>query len=349
MRFALLASILAAACGTSGQGGQDDASGPANPYGDDYGTPENPVPDQARSGPYAMRTTVDFTVEAVLPPQLELVVATLRAFEHNPASALLDVAEMKGVPGVHIIRTALPGVLEDKIEGWINGYIDQIHIAGKTLPQYAGQMADLAEIALTQFAVDSELRIDGTTTRHTLTALDLSPAGIDVRVPITGLAADVLTQTPTLTLSTGGAFSLGDQHFGLNYGEYAWQGLQAASTALFGGDIRATLGAAIQCDQLAAQIADKCVLGVCVGHESDLKSVCTGGLDAIVDSTHERLAAQRLEALHFAAGDATLVDDDADGVGDRIVDGTWDAELNIGLGLRYAPASFEGVRSTAQN
>lgn len=348
MRFALLASLLAAAC-TSGQGGQGDGAGPDNPYGDDYGTPANPVPDQARSGPYALRTTVDFTVEAVLPPQLELVVATLRAFEHNPASALLDVAEMKGVPGVHALRTALPGVIEDKLDGWINGYIDQIRIAGKTPREYAGQMADLAEIALTQFAVDSELRIDGTTTTHTLTALDLTPAGLDVRVPITGIAADVLTQTPSLTLSAGGAFALGEQHFGLNYGEYAWQGLEAVSTASFGGDIRATLGAAIKCDQLAAQIAGKCALGVCVGHESDLRSVCTGGLDAIVDLAHERLAAQRLEALHFAAGDATLVDDDADGVGDRIVDGTWDAELNIGLGLRYAPATFEGVRSSTEN
>ena len=68
------------------------------------------------------------------------------------------------------------------------------------------------------------------------------------------------------------------------------------------------------------------------------------GLDAIVDFAHERLAAYRLEALHLASGQSRLVDDDGDGVGDKIVEGTWDAELNLGLGLRHTPATFTGTR-----
>jgi hypothetical protein len=333
---ASLAAALLAGCGVTGT---DENGGPV-------GTPENPVP--AKTGPYQLVSTVDFTVEAILPPQIEEVVVTLRGFSTNPAHALLDLAERRGVPAVGILRAALPGVLEDKLEGWINDEIAKVKIAGKPITAYAGQVAMLAEIALTQFAVDSELALDadgdGLTATHRITGLDLRPAGIAFRLPIGGLAGDILTQTPDLDVAEGGAMTLGDQHFGLNYGEYAWQGIEAASKLAFGGGVRQSLGSAINCPKLASSIADKCVLGVCVGHETELRSICDGGLDAVVDFAHDKLAAMRIDVLHLAEGRARLVDDDGDGVGDRITGGTWQAELNLGLGLRHAPASFEGTR-----
>ena len=341
MRTALPASFLAASFAASllvgcGASGSDAAEGPV-------GTPEDPVP--AKTGPYQLVSTVDFTVEAILPPQIEQVVVSLRDFSTNPAHALLDLAEQHGVVAVTILRAALPGVLEDKLEGWINGEIVKLKIAGKPITEYAGEIAMLAEIALTQFAVDSELSIDpsGAVT-HRLTGLDLHPAGIDFRLPIGGLAADLLTQTPDLAVADHGAISLGEQHFGLQYGEYAWQGIEAASRLAFGGDVRATLGKAIDCAAVAHTVASKCVLGVCVGHETELREICTGGLDAVVDFAHDKLAAMRLDVLHLAQGSARLVDDDGDGVGDRIADGVWQAELNLGLGLRHAPATFTGAR-----
>ena len=336
MKAALVSVLAIVGCGTTS---------PGDPYGTGLGDPENPVPQQSSEGSYAIANRVDFTVEAILPAQLAFTVETLRAFSHNPASALFDLAEAKGVPAVGLIRAALPGVLEDKLEGWINDFVDKPKIHGKTIRAYAGEIADLAEFALTEFQIDSEMTIDGLDVSHTFTALDLSPTGIlDVRIPIGGLAADLLTQHPTLTVAEGGAIAFGDQHFGLQYGEYAWQGVQAASTALFGGDIRTVLGAAVDCAGLASSIADKCVLGACVGHEADLRSICTGGLDALVDVAHARFAERRLDAFQFASGTARLVDDDGDGIGDRIVDGQWDAKMNLGQGLRHAPATFEGHR-----
>ncbi len=335
MKTALVSLLAVVGCGTS----------PADPYGEGLGDPENPIPQQSSEGPYTVANRIDFTVEAILPAQLAFAVETLRAFSQNPASALFDLAEAKGVPAVGLIRAALPGVLEDKLDGWINDVIDKPKIRGKTLRAYAGEMADLAEFALTQFQIDSEMTIDGYDVTHTFTALDLSPTGlVDVRIPIGGLAADILTPHPTLTVAEGGASAFGDQHFGLQYGEYAWQGVQAASTALFGDDIRGVLGGAINCAGLANSIADKCVLGACVGHESELKSICTGGLDALVDFAHDRFAEHRLDAFQFASGTARLVDDDGDGIGDRMIDGHWDASMNLGLGLRHAPATFEGRR-----
>jgi hypothetical protein len=312
--------------------------------GDAVGTQEDPVP--AKTGPYQLVSTVDFTVEAILPPQIEEVVVTLRDFSTNPAKALLDLAERRGVPAVGILRAALPDALEDKLEGWINDEIRKVKIAGKPITEYAGEIAMLAEIALTQFAVDSELSLDGDdgATMHRITGLDLHPAGINFRLPIGGLAGDILTQSPSLEVGERGALALGEQHFGLNYGEYAWQGIEAASTLIFGKGVRGTLGTAINCQSLAQSIASKCVLGVCVGHETELRSVCDGGLDAVVDFAHDKLAAMRLDVLHFASGAAKLVDDDGDGVGDRIADGVWQAELNLGLGLRHAPATFTGTR-----
>ncbi|MBA3819317.1 MAG: hypothetical protein H0X17_10525 [Deltaproteobacteria bacterium] len=337
MRNALVASLLlvAVGCGTSAPGADDGVN-------DDGGSPENPVP--AKTGPYQVQTRIDFTIEAILPPQIEVAVVALRLFSTNPARAIFDLAEQKGVPAVGIIRDVLPGALEDRLEGWINDEIAKLKINGKPITAYVGEVAALAEIALSEFAVDSELTMDGETATHRLTALDLSPAGIDFRLPIGGLPGDILTQSPVITVFEGGALGFGDQHFGLAYGEYAWQGLEQVSTTVFGQGIRASLGKAIDCTALANTIGDKCALGACVGHKTELRAICTGGLDALVDFSHDRFAAMRLDALHFATGAARLVDDDGDGYGDQIADGVWQAELNIGLGLRHAPATFAGVR-----
>jgi hypothetical protein len=328
-----LAVCLVAACGTSP--GASDTHDPA-------GTPENPVP--LETGPYQVVNSVDFTVEAILPAQAELVVSTLRALSTNPAHALITIADEAGVPAVGTLYGLIPGVIKDKLEGWINDEIAKVKLGGKPITDYAGEVAGLADLALTHFAVDSELTIHGETATHRITALDLMPAGLPIKLPIGGLAGDLLTQEPTVTVGAGGALTLGDQHFGLNYGEYAWQGLNAASQDLFGADIRGALGHAINCPNLAHNVANKCVLTVCVGHQTELTSICEGGLDAIVNLVHDRLAAMRLDVFHLAAGQATLVDDNGDGVGDTITAGTWQAELNLGQGLRHTPATFTGSR-----
>jgi hypothetical protein len=334
MRIAILTSLLAVGCGVSS---------PTDDTGTDpVGTPENPVP--SKEGPYAVRNSVDFTVEAVLPKPAHVVVATLREFSTNPGGALVAAADAAGVPALATLYNALPGALKDRFEGWINDFVEDVKINGVPIQTYAGEIAMLAEFALSQFTVTSELDLRSGTANHRLTGVDLRPAGIDFVVPIGGLAGDILTQDPQTTVAEGGFVTVGEQHFGLMYGEYAWQGIEAASTSLFGQGVRATLGKAVNCPALANNIADKCVLGVCVGHRSLIEDICEGGLDTVVNLAHNAMAANKLEALHLISGTVRLVDDDGDGVGDRLVDGNWDAELNLGLGLRHAPATFEGER-----
>jgi hypothetical protein len=237
----IVALALLGACSTSPTGGD-----PSGTTGDDVGTQTDPVP--AKTGPYAIVNNVDFTVEAILPDQIELVVATLREMSTNPAHAIVDLATQAGVPAVGTLYGLLPGVLTDKIEGWINGEIAKVKIGGHPVTDYCGKIAGLADTALSHFAVDSSLTLadDGSVT-HTITALDLTPSGLNFKLPIGGLAADILTQHPTLDVGAAGAITLGDQRFGLEYGEYAWQGMNAISTSVFGADIRTSLGNAIDC------------------------------------------------------------------------------------------------------
>lgn len=340
MRNAVLLSMLLAACGTSTTTGGDDTSG--NDWGEGFGTPENPVP--AKTGPYQVINKVDFTVEQIVPAQVELAVSTLRQFSTNPAKALVSIAGQAGVPYADTIYSLIPGPIRGNFEGWINDEVAKVKVNGQPITKYAGDMAHLFEYALTDFSVDSTMTLDGMAVSHTLTALDLRPAGVDFVLPISGVASDILTQHPTLELTEGGGLVFGEQHFGLNYGEYVWQAVEAFSTAQFGHGIKETLSNAVNCAGIAHTVANKCVLGVCVGHESQIKGVCQGGINAAVDFVHDQITSHRIEALHFASGGATLVDADGDGVGDQIVEGTWDAEMNFGLGLRHTNASFDGTR-----
>ena len=171
----------------------------------------------------------------------------------------------------------------------------------------------------------------------------LKSAGYSSQRTAVGIRGDILTQDPGTHVAEGGFVTIDEQHFGLMHGEDAWQGIEAASTQVFGQGVRdARQGG--QLPGLAANIADKCVLGVCVGHQSLIESVCNGGLDTVVNLAHNAMAANKLEAMHLISGTVRLVDEDGDGVGDKLVDGHWEAELNVGLGLRHAPATFEGER-----
>ena len=71
--------------------------------------------------------------------------------------------------------------------------------------------------------------------------------------------------------------------------------------------------------------------------------VCRTGLTSLVDHLRDALAPIELTSLRFAHGTAHLVDDNRDGVADQIVDGTWDAETDLGTGARATQVSFTGA------
>lgn len=318
--------LLAAGCGTSSPDTAD------------------PQPPTAAAGTYLLVNRIDLTAEAVLPDQAEQMISTLRTFSTNPARALIDAADDAGVPAVADLYDALPSVITDRLDGWINDEIAGLEIEGRPITEYAGYIAALANTTLTRFTVDSELTIQGDTASHRLTAIDLTPSGLAVQLALGGLPGDVVTESTTAALEGPRTLRIGEQHFGLAYGEYAWRAIQAASQASYGGDVRTLLGRAIDCPAISHAVAGRCVLGACVGHEAELNSLCAGGLDAIVDLAHDRIAELRFEVLHLESGRATLVDGDQDRIAEGVTAGTWQAEIDLGLGLRRAPASFTGTQ-----
>jgi hypothetical protein len=347
MRGLALASIvsasllsLASGCAIVPPDG-DDGSG-----GDDTVDPLPPPPPPstaAARGAYQVRSTFDLTIAAVLPEPAYQMVETLDAFSTAPAHTLIDLAEAAGVPAVSELRAALPDSLESRLEGWIDDQIRAVTIDGVPVTQVAGEIAALGETALTQFAIDSTLDVQGGTAAHRLTRLDFTPAGLDVKLPLGALPGTIVAADATAACARG-ALTLGDHGFGLPYGHYAWQALEAGVTAKYGAGVRDLLGAAVNCPALADTIANKCVLGVCVGHRAQLLELCERGLDEVVGLARDKFEAQRFDAIRLAAGTAKLAGLAADGTAARLEGGVWTAEIDAGLGLRHAPATFTGAR-----
>jgi hypothetical protein len=100
---------------------------------------------------------------------------------------------------------------------------------------------------------------------------------------------------------------------------------------------------------VAASVAQKCILSLCVGHREELQELCEQGLDAAIEKLHEELASMRFDAVTLSSGTASMWDaaeggGARDGALDRIAGGVWTASLDLGMGPRPAPATFSGVR-----
>lgn len=344
MRNAIASVLLVTATATTGCLHHDhgdwvgsDPSDPTNPS-----NPTNP-PAPVANGPYTVTSNVEITIEALLPEPAYNLVGTLRDFSQNPAETLLDEAEAAGVPAVGTIRDYLPSILEDKLEGWINDEINKIEIAGIPVPQFASQIVTLAETTLSQVDLHSTLTIENGTATHRLTALDLSPAGIDTQLELGNFPNEIVSATTTATTSRS-TLSIGDHMFSVAYGHYAWQALEAEITSTYGTNIRGLLGSAINCPAIAATVANKCVLGQCVGHATELTQICERGLDEVVARAKAKLETFRFDALQLQAGTATMVDANNDRLAESLTGGVWIAKINAGQGLRTAPATFTATR-----
>jgi len=294
-------------------------------FGDDLGTPENPIP-MAES--YAVQTRVQIALDM---PQVTTAIASLRAFSQSAAHALLARSTQAWIP-------ALPTTLRNNLEGYIDAELDKVKFATKTLRQATGEIAAISETVLSTFTIESSLSISPTAVVHSLMGVNFTPSNLDIVIPIGGLDADDILQRPTASVGTGGALTIGDQRFGLAFGNHAWQAINLASNTLFGGDLSILTN--VDCGAIARAVAAKCVSGTCVGHASELEGVCKSGLSALVDGLRSQVTPIELANIHFARGAARLVDDGSDGIADRIVDGAWDAETDAGQGARPVTATF---------
>ena len=287
-------------------------------------------------GTYQVTSRIDITLETVLPQPVGAAVQTLREFSNNPAHTMSKLADSAGLPAVGTLRDYMPGYLQGKLDGWINDEVAKLTIDGVPVTEVARSFVEVVESTLTQLSLESELTIDGRAVTHRLTKIDLSPMGIDQQLVLAAIPEEIVTADATASTETDG-LKLNGHGFSIAYGEYAWRALDTAWIAKHGAGIRQTLGEAVGCATLADHVANKCAVGECVGHRTELAEICEAGLDELVGQLHQRVAAIQFEALHIKGGTAKITSD-------GLINGVWNLEINAGQGLRHVPATFTAIR-----
>jgi hypothetical protein len=348
----------AIACGSASS--DEGAAGPGNPELADTSSSE------LLSGRYELSSRFDLTTAAVLPDAANESIRALANLKENPASTIMDLLVAANVPIVGTVLKWLPGALKTPFQNWFNEHVvKSIYQGAPVTQQLAGITDDLASIA-TRFEVVSLLEIPrlddygNTKVTHSLGGVAFTiadkrsffaapPVVVDVS-RANAVAANAVHIVETSPMVEDGRLELGDHYFGVPVGDFAIKALdKVAETKLGAPNFRAALGQMIRCDELAKDVASKCIGPACVGHESDVKAMCEAGLDAIVEVVDRGLLNLNFKAMHFTSGEAKMWDPlttggGKDGKVDRIDSGLWIAGLNIGQGEHSVVATFTGKR-----
>lgn len=320
MKLAYAVLLLTSACAAR----PDDDDTVGGPDTDPTPAPDDP-PAPAVAPSYSIASSLDVQAAVALPQNVYDAIDLLRGLRDAPGETMFDLAETAGVPAVGTIRDALPSTVENKLYGWIDGY---------AMPHTAAldPIIDASELSLGSCELTSTLTLEGGVATHRLDTIGFAALGYAASYDLDAIPSVITTDVAPYT-TAGDQLAIGDHTFGLPYGELALRAIEDALVAQRGTDLRGTLGALLDCPALAATIADKCVLGVCVGHEAQLLSVCEGALDYAVGELRAKFIDARFDAIALHAGTATIVDGGLTG-------GVWTAELDAGLGARPAPATF---------
>ncbi len=307
-------------------------------------TPPGPL---ATNGTYQLASTVDVEAQQLLPGTAYEAVQILQGLRDNPAETLFDLAEDAGVPAVGTIRDALPSYLESRLYGWIDGYIQGITTGDGTLAQVIDTVVGAAQTDLAHIGLDSTLSIHDGVGVHRLDTVTLALQGQSLSYDVAPLATvGVELEVPvSATVGAGDVLTIGAHGFGFPYGKIVWRAIEDQVRARYGTDLRGLLGRQVNCAGMAAYVATRCYLGVCVGHQSELNTICNAGLDHAVQKVREKVESAQVQPLALDAGTARMYDANlSDNVCSVIEDGVWTARLDVGNGLRSAPATFTGAR-----
>ena len=317
MRRCLLLLVIAA-CGTT-----DDE---IPTYGEGLGTPENPIP---QDGPYSVHTQTS-APSATTQANVTRIAGAMRQFAQTPAHSMLTVAK-QAAPEEMTTIDAMPSALRSRLEGWIDTEIDKVVVDGMRGRAVASEMADFVEATVAHFSLESTLSFSPTKTTHTLGALSFRLSGLDIVVPVGGLAGDDGQQRVALTVGEGGALTFGDQEFGVEFGAHAWHGINLASTTLHGASVAPALSSAVNCKALAKAVSLKCYNSACVGHLDELSAICERSVAALVTQLETEVASVDIASIRFSAGTAHLVDENGDGLANRVEAGAWTVDPRAGV------------------
>ncbi len=223
-------------------------------------------------GTYHLTSTLAVEAGALVPTRAGAALAALADLRAHPAHTLIALAEEGGVPAVGTLRGALPGALASRLEGWIDARIAATPTGAGTLPDVIDGVLAVWRTEVSSIGLGSRLRIAPGGSRHRLDTVALVVGGRSQTVevaPLVGVGA-VLDVPVVVTTGERGHLALGAHAFALPYGAIAWRAAEDLVTARYGHDLRGALGAQLDCDGLAAAVASRCALRVCVGHADEL-------------------------------------------------------------------------------
>ncbi len=298
-------------------------------------------------GTYQLTSALDVEAQTLFPSTAYDAMLILEGLRDNPAMTLFDLAEDAGVPAVEEIRDALPSYLESRLYGWIDGHVQSVTTGDGTIAQVITGVLDVCHAEIAEIRLTSALTIDGADASHRLETVELEVQGrmmaFDV-APLAGIGAE-LDVAVDATCAPDGALSLGTHGWSYPYGKLAWQALEDMVVARYGRDLRALVGAQVNCPAMAQVVASKCYWGQCVGHAAELTEICEEGLDYGVAKIRERVEANTVAPISLDAGAAVLAEGHIDdNIADDVTGGVWTARIDLSQGLRPAPATFTGSR-----
>jgi hypothetical protein len=389
-RLAVLVGSIAIATSVVACGDEDPASRPAQPTqsGDgpgglstkpvaghnEDGVPvdENGVPVAPKlHGKYELYNKFDLTSTGILPDVANTTLKALSDFRESPSSTIVQLIDAANLPVVDQVLGVIPGAVKGLVYGWLDETIFKaVYEKVPVTKQITGMLDDLASI-VTQFELVTTLdmpegdAIGDARSPHSISGVAYNWSEQRHVINAPELLVNLTTQTPKTNavllekLSDdleSGRLKIGDHTFSIPVGSFTVYAADKLVQEKFGvANLREAVGKVVNCDAVAKTVASKCIdpFGpgkVCVGHEKELKGLCTTGLDVLVGVLVGQIKALDIPLLKLEEGTAQMWDAPApgqplDAIVSRIDKGFWTASINAG-GPTPKPviATFTGKR-----
>lgn len=382
---AVLIAFAVVACGGSDEGAPDPmrgsgdrAEGPMTdqPNGVKLDAAGRPIgPDgkplaEKLDGKYELSNHFDLTSAGIFPDAANDTLKALSNFKEKPTQTFVDLLDAANVPIVPTVLNAIPSFIRDQVLGFIDDHVfkslyQNVPVA-KTL---TSMLDDLASIT-TKFELVTLLDLpQGDATgniqaSHSFTgiAYDWQDKRTVIGAPevvksltVQSVAANAVSLEKHSPLLETARLSVGDHKFSVPIGSFAVLAADKLAQDKFGvPNLRAALGKVVDCEALADDVSKRCIdpVGpgkVCVGHKTEIKNLCTTGLDVLVGVIQGQIKRLDLPLLHLKDGVAQMWDAPADkgpldATVDRIDNGYWTASVNVGKTEKTILATFTGRR-----
>jgi hypothetical protein len=333
---------------------------------------ENGVPVAPKlHGKYELYNKFDLTSTGILPDVANTTLKALSNFRESPSSTIVGLVDAANLPVVDQLLGVIPSVVKEYIYGWIDEAVfKQVYASVPMAKQIAGMLDDLASI-VTQFELVTTLdmpegdAVGDARTPHMISGVAYNWSEKRHIINAPELLQNLTKQTPKTnavlldTLSPDletGRLKIGDHTFSIPVGSFTVYAADKLVQEKFGAaNLRDAVGKVVNCDAVAHYVAGMCYDPwgpgkVCVGHEAQIKSVCTTGLDLVVGVLVGQIKDLDIPLLKLESGTAEMWDAPAlgqplDAVVSRIDKGFWTASINAG-GPTPKPviATFTGKR-----